>query len=586
MSYSPPPTRTANPVGLLLVAPALLALLTSYVVPAVRTLWNSFQRIGLIDRAENEFVGFDNYSRVADQEFFGDLGYVLLIAVLPVLAACVLAPVLAWLTHRGGTPARRIVRLALVLPMVAVTPVGLALAWHGARRDLTGEPLQAQLYVGEVFWLTLIGLLVGAGVTVYLAALRRSGDGRRPVGAVVALGLAAGLAVVAYTMQTWTYPFALTQGGPRGSTGTPMMSLYNLSFRYADLGAGAAAGTVLALLLGVLGLAAVAVLVLGRVRADVVAPQAGARPVGVPALIGALALLVIVLGAAGYGIWPWLSGLGGEVPGVGSAFNALAPPLVTTVIGVGLAALAGFGIGALRPLGRHSEWLLFVFAPWLFVGSGPFSVVTFTTMQDLGVIGTPFALFPPSYLSIPSLVVFTLLFRGLAERRPGSPARTLLPALPMAVVAGGITYLVQTQDAFWQILAVYEPGELPAPAAALQLSGGRPFAEEASRMPLPVAAVVLCALILGALQWFYLDRLSVRTTEPQASDLVPPAADGFPASGGYPADGFSAGGYPPAPPGSAGYQPAPPSPAGYQPGPAGYPPAPGYPSAPAGPPAG
>jgi ABC-type sugar transport system permease subunit len=325
MSLTPPPMRTAaRPIGLLLVVPALLALLGSYVVPGVRTLWNSFQRIDLIRDGGGEFAGFDNYSDVADAGFFGDLGYVLLLATLPVLAACVLAPVLAWLAHRGGTPARRIVRLGLVLPMVALTPAGLALAWSSARLDLTGEPLQAQVLVGRTLWLTLLGLLVGAGVTLFLAALRRSGTGR-PVRAVIAVGLVAGLAVVAYTLQTWTLPFVLTQGGPQNATGTPLLTLYNLSFRYADFGAGAAAGTVLALLLGVLGLAAVAVLVLGRVRVDVVAPPTGARPAGMPVLIGAPALLAVVLAVAGYGLWPWLTGLTGDTPDVGNPVNTWAP---------------------------------------------------------------------------------------------------------------------------------------------------------------------------------------------------------------------------------------------------------------------
>ncbi|MFI5844532.1 hypothetical protein ACIA8K_33030 [Catenuloplanes sp. NPDC051500] len=534
MSHPPPPARNARPLGPLLVAPALLALLACYAVPGARTLWNSFHRISLLDDGGDEFTGFDNYSRIAETGFFGDIWYVLLLAVLPVLAACVLAPVLAWLAHRGGTPGRRIVRLGLVLPMVAVTPAGLALAWSAVHLDLTGEPLQAQVTVGRVLWVTLFGLLVGAGVTVFLAALRRSGAGR-PAGAVITVGLTAGLAVVAYTLQTWTYPFVLTQGGPRNATGTPLLTIYNVSFRMLDFGAAAAGGTVLALLLGVLGLAAVAVLVLGRVRVDVVAPRTGVRPAGAPALIGALALLAVVLAFAGYGLWPWLSGLTADTPNAGSALNTWAPPLLTSGVGVGLAALAGFGIGVLRPLGRHSELLLFVFAPWLFVGTGPFSTVHFQTLRDLGLLDTPAALLPPVYLSIPSLVVFTLLFRGLAERHPGAPARTPLPALPMAAVAGGITYLTQAQDVFWQTLSVNEIDQMTTPAAALQVGTQfGPLAEGAAAMPMPVPAVVLFALLLAVLQWFYLDRLSIRTTEPP--EVRPPGA-------GVPADYQRTAGY-------------------------------------------
>ncbi|HRE27220.1 MAG TPA: hypothetical protein PK954_11345, partial [Anaerolineales bacterium] len=48
-------------------------------------------------------------------------------------------------------------------------------------------------------------------------------------------------------------------------------------------------------------------------------------------------------------------------------FNTLVPPLVGLVIQWPLALLGGYAIGGLRPLGRHSLWLLVPFAPWLFV---------------------------------------------------------------------------------------------------------------------------------------------------------------------------------------------------------------------------
>ncbi|MDR7276471.1 sugar ABC transporter permease [Catenuloplanes atrovinosus] len=534
---STPPARPARPIGLLPVVPALLALLVWYVVPALRTLWASFQSASLFGSGGGGPAGLDNYSRIAEQGFFGSFGFVLLIAVLPVLAACVLAPVLAWLAHRGGTPGRLIVRLGLVLPMVIVTPVGLGLGWLLARDRAPDGPLAAQLLVGQVVWLTLLGLLTGAGVTVFLAALRRSGTGR-PVRAVVAAGLALGLAVVAYTVQLWAYPYTLTGGGPREATVTPLLTIYQVAFRFADFGAGAAGGTLLAALLGVLGLAAVAVLVLTGVRVDVVDRATGARPASPLPLAGALVLLAVVLGMSAWGLWPYLSAPVADVPdtlgGAGSAFNTWAPPLITTAVGVTLAALAGFGIGALRPLGDRSELLLFLFAPWLFVGTGPFGTVHFQTLHDLGLIDTSLALLPPTYLSIPALVVFTLLFRGLAESRPGSPVRTLPPALPMAAVVAGVTYLVQTQDAFWQTLTVLDPERQPTPAAALRLVGLGPGpADGLASVPLPVVVVVLFALALAVLQVLYLDRLSLRTTPPAVA--YPPVFDT-----GYPPAGFSA----------------------------------------------
>ena len=39
-----------------------------------------------------------------------------------------------------------------------------------------------------------------------------------------------------------------------------------------------------------------------------------------------------------------------------------------------IAYLGALGIGALRPLGRYSEWLLLPFSPWLFITALPLSV--------------------------------------------------------------------------------------------------------------------------------------------------------------------------------------------------------------------
>src|SRR5262249_6202438 len=149
----------------------------------------------------------------------------------------------------------------------------------------------------------------------------------------------------------------------------------------------------------------------------------------------------------GLGLLPWLRWLydGPPVPpadpvDAGEVFvNTWGPPILSTVVGVGLALVAAIGIGALRPLGRASEWLLLPFAPWLLVGSGPLIVHTADSLGRSGALNTWLGLVPRTWVVIPALFVLTLLLRGQRARwdrqrasgQPASLARIfILPVLP------------------------------------------------------------------------------------------------------------------------------------------------------------
>ena len=91
-------------------------------------------------------------------------------------------------------------------------------------------------------------------------------------------------------------------------------------------------------------------------------------------------------------------------------------PVLGAIVSVGTAFLAALGIGGLRPLGRHSEWLLLVFSPWLFVGVAPLSIAGFDNARHLGLLNHFIGLVPPVLLSVPSLLVLTLFCRTRAAR--------------------------------------------------------------------------------------------------------------------------------------------------------------------------
>ena len=50
-------------------------------------------------------------------------------------------------------------------------------------------------------------------------------------------------------MQTFDIPYAMTNGGPGTSTQVPALQVYEQSFRYSHIGAGAAVGVTLALVI-------------------------------------------------------------------------------------------------------------------------------------------------------------------------------------------------------------------------------------------------------------------------------------------------------------------------------------------------
>jgi len=524
----PAPTGTAAPraagevksgarvaVGLLLVLPAALALLVGYVLPSLKTVQVSFSRISLPGRP-SESVGFDNYSRLG-ADTAREFGYALVFVGLPLLVVLVVGPLLAFAAHLAGRRVRLAVRLALVVPMVCFAPAVMAVTWlidFG-----TGESLPLTMLAAA--GLSTFGLVCGIAVTAYLAVLRRDAPVKTAITAGLAVAGIAVLATAATALQVLTFPLVLGAGGRDGTGVTPLFGVYTTGFRQFDLGGAAALSTVLGLVLGLLGLAAAAVVIFTNVRVEVDRsgePTAQTRPWAV-AVTGAV--LLVVLGVALFGLWPWLRPL--LASGVPSGpdtgrllVNTWLPPLISTVVGVGWAALAGFAIGVLRPLGRYSGLLLVPFAPWLFIGVGPLVIANFLDVTEAETADTFVGMIPPGWLSIPALFAFTVFFRGQAARwteltSSRGPAwavlGTWLPALPFVGLVGGATWLIRAQDISWTYAAMYNPDRLSGPLWAAQAMQQDP---DAVQHALPLVAVVLFAVALGALQVWYLDRLTIR----------------------------------------------------------------------------
>lgn len=519
MAIQPTMLRPAAPrpawqvaAGLVLPVPALILLVTSYVEPAVWTVNGSFHRFtGLrlgAGATGGPPAGLDNYRRAFDAGLGSALARALVLALAALAVALVLAPALAWAAQRSGRTSRWITRAALTVPLAGFAPLAIAAAQHAS-----GRPAFA------AFWLGTFGLVAAVATLVYLAALRSARDPWRNAllgGALVALG------VLAVVLQEFVFSYVY-QLGP-GHDGSPVLLALRAGLVQFNFGLASAISTVVLVPVMLLGLAATVLIIRPGLRMQV-APEPAepfARPAARRFALWAV-LLVATLIAIAAGLGPWLLHIGNDTAGLPPTFvNTWVPPLISTAVGVTVAALAAFGISALRPLGRHSEWLLLPFGLFLFVGTGPLALRAYAAGATAGRLDSLLGLIPPSWVTIPAMFALALLFRGqalrrdvlLQEGRPASWATVVLPALPMLAVAYVATWVVQTQDGLWSYVTgtPEHPTGQNALLMALASWQGEPL-PYARALPLPMLIVLL---LLGvAAQLLYLDRLALHSGLPE-----------------------------------------------------------------------
>ncbi|MGW2160208.1 carbohydrate ABC transporter permease [Nonomuraea sp. NPDC001699] len=538
------PPASYRALGWLLAVPALLGALITLVLPTVQTIVLSLHSGGVLQ--ESRFVGLDNYGKVlGGEDFWRALGFTLSLTAGPLLVAVVVGPLLALALDRGGSLARRAGLVVLSLAIVTFSPVGVAAAWlRGTLPDGPGiaslaeglrDPATAPGTLRIVVVAATFGVVCALALTAFLPALRGGTAG--PATLVVAVLVA--LAAVAVGAQAFSIGMTLTRGGPERATQTLAGLQYDYAFRMAQFGPGAAVAALTGVLLGGLGVVAVVVAAATRLRVTVLPrPATAARPgpgqdgafpalPGTAGVVTAVVALVLVVAAGIVCAWPWISGVlagddaGADVGGLRAQANTWVPAVAGALVSVGVAYLAALGIGGLRPLGARSEWLLLAFAPWLFVGTGPLGVADWQNMRNLGLVDTFFALFPPLLVSVPALLVLTLLCKGLAERNDRDFfGGVLLPSLPMAGVLAGAVTLVNAQDALWPLLVAQTPELFTVPVAQLARLGGYHGAPDVGASTPPVVVAVALAAVVAA-QLLYLDRLAISVNGSRPARTTP-----------------------------------------------------------------
>jgi multiple sugar transport system permease protein len=261
----PTPRRYLAP--LLLPAVILLALLSIY--PFVWLIYMSFNAVGLAPGAPNEFVGFDNWSRMfSDSQYWESWGILAKYSVVSMVLEVGLGTLLAILLNRSKH--EKLLITILLMPMM-MAPVVAGLLWQylyngtfgwyfwilrslglldeGTILGSSDVALWAIVAVDVWEWTPLVALIVLSGLKLVPQDQMEASwmDGAGPVRSFfqVALPAIKGSLMIAILLRFMDniriidHFIALTGGGPANSTKILPLYLYEQSFSFFELGYGA-----------------------------------------------------------------------------------------------------------------------------------------------------------------------------------------------------------------------------------------------------------------------------------------------------------------------------------------------------------
>ena len=481
--------------------------------------------------SDGEFVGITNYTHLIEDRFFpASLGYTSLLIIIHILAAAILPPLLALAVNTFGKKSQRNVRLWFTLPLAYFGPA-LVMFGPAFLRGLWNLEAPERTYL-LIDGLVTLAVTSGVGLIVYLAVLRgRTGeDGKSPVASLVVTWVITQLGVAAYALQSFTI-LSATLPGRGGNFVLGQMLLQTI--RFGQIGVTSAVSFVMLLFASLFGIAATLTLILGRLQLKQKAvsefEQSASGRANIPGwiaiVLGGFVVLFVTLAPLFWGLIKSLTTEGASIEFTAMlrfGVNSILPALLTLLfIQLPVAYLGALGIGAVKPFGKASSWLLLPFAPWLFVTAVPLGMAAFDRYRGLDLINTSFSLIPPILLSVPLLFILTLFFNGQSQAwqsaiDEGMPAmrafvqKMFIPSLPLALFMSAVTLLAAAQEAFMPFMVGTRLDQNTIAIAILQLTGRLDFAGLSQLITLfGVPIFVSFFGVFAALQVTYLDRLAI-----------------------------------------------------------------------------
>jgi hypothetical protein len=534
------PSAAQIALGLALVVPAVFIGFVAQALPALKTIAMSLTKTSFLGGAS--FIGMRNFSELAGPGGIAPaFGYSFVQGLLRSLCCVVPCLLIGW--GAAGLPKllRKILRCGSMLPLGMAAPALAGMAWATLANPVFGvlgrvisgaDPAQAIPIARIMDLLSWFGLSLGlcTSLAMSAAAGRDEGSGKdRLLPRFVLLGLVLSLAACALAPQAIEdhLAFPLTGFDPQGIT--PAMAAYRQGFMMMKMGSAAATSTLVLLQAGLFGILACLVLVLGRFRlslgrAEKAASAGRARPATIAAFAAcALGLVLVILPVA------LLGGSAGQsmsIPRFLGALNAgpalfyTVFPALTTVLFIQLpfAFLAALGIGALRPLGKHSELILFLFAPFLFVAFAPLSFQHFLDARSLRALDGMLFRIIPHMSCVPMIFVLTLFFKGqrplydsCADKGFSSFARSfILPSLPLAGLLGLLSFGYLCGENLTAMVILQNQRTFTFGLNLMRLSGSYAAGNQATGIAfLSWMGAALAFLAFLPFQAFYLDKLEL-----------------------------------------------------------------------------
>lgn len=272
-------------IAWLLIAPALLIRSFTTLYPFAQTFYNSLFNLSMFHKKQNGYVGLKNFlSLVTDSNFLGSLEFTVIFTVASVLLHLVLGVCLAVMLNqkfKGKRLLRTVTLLPWAMPMVVV---GIAAKWgfngrYGLINDVIGWFIPnfhydwlvnkgtARLAVILVdVWknVPFFSILVLSSLQFIPEELYESArvDGSGPIHSFFHITLplimknilTVTIFITMWRMSSFDVVYAMTQGGPVGSTSLLAYRIYMEAFSMMNLGYASAISVVLFLVMVILAL--------------------------------------------------------------------------------------------------------------------------------------------------------------------------------------------------------------------------------------------------------------------------------------------------------------------------------------------
>ncbi len=266
-----------------LVIPSLIPIIIFSVLPLLQGLWYAFTDASLRRNAATNFVGLENFSRLAGDSLFWNSFRIGMIWAVSVTLLQLVASLGLALLLNSDLRLRSLTRLLALIPW-AMPPVVVAIMWTMIYQP-NGGPLNAAMDAvglpGQTNWLgdfntalpavIVVGVWIGMPQTTVTllaglqqipaelteaAAVDGASAGQR-FRHVVMPSLRPIVASITSLNFIWNFNsfglvYVMTEGGPGGKTMLPMLFTYLEAFKNRNLGYAAAMGIVLVIVVVVL----------------------------------------------------------------------------------------------------------------------------------------------------------------------------------------------------------------------------------------------------------------------------------------------------------------------------------------------